>query len=324
MRFSALLGNDALKAQLAAALDGGRLSHSYLIAGPRGSGKHTLARLLAAAMECTGPQAPCMTCPACRKVLSGNHPDVLVVDEPEKKQVGVERIRRAAAELFIRPNEGARKVFVIPRAQDMNEAAQNALLKTLEEPPAYGAFLLLAETPEMLLPTIRSRCAELRLTPLPAALLRQELVRRFPQQESADVEAAMARSGGFLGQAAALLESSQLQLPQSTQFAAAYAARDTLALTELLVSMEKLKRNQLAPILEAWRELLGQALLARRGCPVLSREARSMAEGHTASELLQACRAVQTAWEDCWANVGVANLCAGLLVQLRGTAPASF
>ena len=317
MRFGSLLGNDALKEHLAAALDSGRLAHSYLIAGPKGSGKHTLARLLAAAMECREPGAPCMVCPACRKVLSGNHPDVLTVDEPEKKQVPVELIRQARTEMFIRPNEGQRKIFLIPRAQDMNEAAQNALLKILEEPPAYGVFLLLAETPEMLLPTIRSRCAELRLAPLPAPLLHQELTKRFPDRDGADVEAAMARSGGFLGQAVALLESSALQLPQTERFAAAYAARDTLALLELFASMEKLKRNQMAPILEEIRTLLEQALLARQGCPTLSPAARAMAESHTAQELHDACQAVKTAWDDCWANVGVANLCAGLFVQLR-------
>ena len=317
MRFGSLLGNDALKERLAAALDSGRLSHSYLIAGPKGSGKHTLARLLAAAMECREPGAPCMVCPACRKVLSENHPDVITVDEPDKKQVPVELIRQARADVFIRPNEGIRKIFLIPRAQDMNEAAQNALLKILEEPPAYGVFLLLAETPEMLLPTIRSRCAELRLAPLPAALLRQELQRRFPDRDSADLEAAMARSGGFLGQAVTLLEASELQLPQTERFAAAYAARDTLALMELFCSMEKLKRGQMAPILEEMRELLSQALLARRGCPTLSPAARAMAESHTAQELRAACEAVKTAWDDCWANVSVANLCAGLFVQLR-------
>lgn len=317
MRFGALLGNDALKKRLAASLDRGHLSHSYLIAGPRGSGKHTLAQLLAAAMECQNPGAPCMDCPACRKVLSGNHPDVITVDEPDKKQVPVELIRRARADVFIRPNEGERKIFVFPRAQDMNEAAQNALLKILEEPPAYGVFLLLAETPEMLLPTIRSRCAELRLSPLPRELLRSELQRRCPNRDSTDVEAAIARSGGFLGQAVTLLESSELHLPQVERFATAYAARDTLALMELFCSMEKLKRNQMAPILEELRELLSQALLARRGCPTLSPAARAMAESHTALELLSACEAVKTAWDDCWANVGVANLCAGLFVHFR-------
>ena len=317
MGFESLLGNDALKSRLRAALDVGRLAHSLLITGPAGSGKRTLARLLAASMQCVGSHPPCCACRPCRKVLDGVHPDVLVVDEPEKKQVPVELVRRARAELFIRPNEGRRKVLLFPRAQDLNASAQNALLKVLEEPPAYGAFLLLAETPEMLLPTIRSRCIELRLTPLPPALLRSELARRYPGRDGADLEAAAVRCGGCLGQAAALLDGGGVQLPQAEQFARAYAAGDDLALLELTCSLEKWKRPQLTALLEQMRGLLEQALLARQGCPVLSPSARAMAESRPARQLLAGCRAVEQALDDCRANVGVANLCAGLLVRLR-------
>ena len=165
MGLEQLLGNEALKERLTEGLRSGRLSHSYLLTGPEGSGKRTLARLLAAAMECRGTPRPCGVCPACRKVLSGNHPDVITVDDPDHKQVPVDCIRAARSELFIRPNEGEKKVLLIPRAGDMNPAAQNALLKVLEEPPSYGVFLLLAPSPEALLPTIRSRCAHLRLSP---------------------------------------------------------------------------------------------------------------------------------------------------------------
>lgn len=317
MRFAELLGNETLKAQLCAALDSGRLSHSYLLAGPAGSGKHTLARLLAAAMECEGPQPPCGVCRACRKALSGNHPDILMVDDPERKQVPVDLVRQARTELFVRPNEGRRKVLIFPRAQDLNASAQNALLKVLEEPPDYGAFLLLARSPEALLPTIRSRCVELRLSPLDRETLLDALRQRFPDRPEADWEAAAARSGGFLGQAEALLQGDALQLPQAAQFAEAYAGRDTLALVELFCSMEKWKRNQLAPVLEQLRPLLAQALQARQGCPVLSPGARAIAERRTAQELLSACETVRQALEDCWANVSVANICAWLLVQLR-------
>lgn len=317
MRFAELLGNDALKARLEASLDAGKLSHCYLISGPPGAGKHTLARLLAAAMECQQPAAPCLRCAACRKVLSDNHPDVITVDEPEKKQVPVERIRRARADVFIRPNEGRRKVFVIPRAQDLNDSAQNALLKILEEPPAYGAFLLLADTPEKLLPTIRSRCSELHLTPLDAPTLRRTLGERFPTRDDAELDGAVRRSGGFLGQALALLESAESVLPQTVRFAQVYAARDTLGLLELCCSMEKWKRQQFAPVLEQIRRLLVDALATRKGSTPPSEGARAIAETRTAPTLLAACQTLQIALDDCWANVGIANICAGLFVKLR-------
>ena len=316
MGLEQLLGNEALKERLTEGLRSGRLSHSYLLTGPEGSGKRTLARLLAAAMECRGTPRPCGVCPACRKVLSGNHPDVIPVDDPDHKQVPVDCIRAARSELFIRPNEGEKKVLLIPRAGDMNPAAQNALLKVLEEPPSYGVFLLLAPSPEALLPTIRSRCAHLRLSPLPRAVLEPALRQRFPDHSAADLEAAMGRSGGFLGQAVTLLEGSGLQLPQVEQFAAAYAAHDTLGLAMVFGSMDKYKRNQLAPVLEELQRLLAQSLLARRGCPTLLPQARAIAEQRTAPELLAACRLVQEALDDCWANVGVGNICAGLLARL--------
>ncbi len=317
MGFDELLGNGALKSRLRAALDGGRLAHSLLIAGPAGSGKRTLARLLAAALECEGAHPPCGVCRPCRKALEGVHPDVITVDEPDRKQVPVELVRRARAELFVRPNEGRRKVLIFPRAQDLNAPAQNALLKVLEEPPAYGAFLLLAATPEMLLPTIRSRCIELRLAPLEGPLLRAELARRHPEAAEEAREAAAVRSGGYLGQALALLASGGGLSPEAARFAGQYAAGDDLGLLALFVSLEKWKRPQLADLLEQLRGLLEQALLARRGCPAASEAVRAMAEGRTAADLLDGCRAVAQAQDDCRANVAVANVCAGLFVRLR-------
>ncbi|MCI8524797.1 MAG: DNA polymerase III subunit [Oscillospiraceae bacterium] len=317
MGLDGLLGNERLKAQMRAAIRSGRLSHGYLISGPDGSGKRTLAQLLAAAMECTGADAPCLSCAACRKVLSGNHPDVVTVDEPEKKQVSVERIRQARADAFIRPNEGKRKVFLIPRAQDLGTGAQNALLKILEEPPSYGAFLLLSDAPEALLPTVRSRCVELRMTPLEADVLRAELARRYPGRDRGDLDEIAAQSGGFLGRAVSLAEAEAAVLPQTAAFAAAYTGGDTLGLLELFCGMERLKRAQFAPVLEQMRRLLADALAVRQGGRTAAPEARAMAEKHTARALLDACEAVQGALDDCWGNVGIPNICAGLFVKLQ-------
>ena len=207
MGFETLLGNEALKQRLSAALAKGQLSHCYLLSGPEGSGKHTLARLLAAAMQCTQPQKPCFHCAQCRKVLDGMHPDVITVDEPDKKSISVKQVRDACADLYIRPNEGAKKIYVFPRAQELNPQGQNALLKCIEEPPAYGVFLLLADNPNKLLPTVRSRCTELKLLPLPQEVLLAQLKKEFPTAAREDLLAAASRSGGFLGQAKQLLES---------------------------------------------------------------------------------------------------------------------
>ena len=171
MKLAALLGNDTLKQRLSALQAKGKLTHSFLLTGPEGSGRHTLARILCAAMQCTAPgERPCGVCPQCRKVLDGAHPDICIVDDPEKKTIPVKLVRDACTDLYIRPNEGQRKIYLFPRAQDLNQQGQNVLLKSIEEPPPYGTFLLLAEHAEQLLPTIRSRCVELRLSPLPEAV----------------------------------------------------------------------------------------------------------------------------------------------------------
>ena len=144
----------------------GRLSHAWLITGPAGSGKHALARALAQALVCTGEERPCGVCPHCTKVEQGIHPDVIAVSPAEgKRDILVDQVRSLRADAYVRPNEAQRKVYLIDPASTLNDSAQNALLKVLEEGPAYAAFLLIAEAAGQLLPTVRSRCEQLSLVP---------------------------------------------------------------------------------------------------------------------------------------------------------------
>lgn len=310
------LGNDGLKQRLSTALAKGQLSHCYLLTGPVGSGKRTLAKHLAAAMQCTGENRPCLQCPQCRKVLSGVHPDLITVDDPEKKIIPVKLVRDACADLFIRPNEGQKKIYLFPRAQDLNPQGQNTLLKCIEEPPAYGVFLLLAEHAEQLLPTIRSRCVELRLSPLPEALLRQELTRRFSNTAPESVRAAMERSGGYLGQAITALEEAGDLLPQSKALAEALCQNSPGALLRVTVPMEKLKREQLLSILQQWQVLLAAALRCQSGQPALYPECARLAQKRSAAALLSDAEVLRQAMELCDANVGTAHICGLLATRL--------
>ena len=316
MEFGDFLGNETVKARLSAALDKGRLSHCYLISGPRGSGKRTLARLLSAAKECTGTgHRPCGGCPQCVKVQHGTHPDVITVDEPEKKTIPVKLVRDACADLYIRPNEGARKIYLFPQAQNLNPQGQNALLKCIEEPPAYGAFLLLTEHPEQLLPTIRSRCVELRLSPLPEGVLLPALRGAHPGAAEEALRAAAARSGGYLGQALELL--GQSLLPQSTAFVQALCEGTPGAMLRVLTPMERLKRDQLRPILLQWHELLSAALAAGSGLPPVQPECARLAAARTAGALLRAAEAVREALGLLEANVGPAHICGALSILIK-------
>lgn len=317
MGFEALLGNDRLKENLRESLRRNRISHCYLLTGPAGSGKHTLARLLSAAILCTQPQKPCLTCPSCRKVLSSTHPDVIVMDDPEKKTVSVDLVRQAIADVYIRPNEGNHKIYLFPRAQDMLAAAQNALLKILEEPPAYGVFILLADTPQKLLPTVRSRCTELALSALPEDLLRPALQTSFPGAEDGAVSAAISRSGGFLGQAKTLLEEGVSLSPQTQAFATSYADRDSFGLIQALVPMEKWKRDQLIPVLVQWLTLLENALVCRSGFCAASQLAQTISTNRSSQELMAATAHLQKVIEYTQGNISVAAVCGYLEWALR-------
>lgn len=315
MGFEALLGNRRLKDNLISSLRRGRASHFYLISGPKGSGKHTLARLLAAALQCDDPQAPCGVCPACRKVLGGSHPDVITVEDPEHKKVAVKIVREIRDDMFIRPNEGKKKIYLFP--QELGTEGQNALLKILEEPPGYGVYILLAENAEQVLTTVRSRCVELKLLPLEDAVLRRELGRRFPDKGADAIAAAMERSGGFLGQAITLLSEDGGQSPQLGSFIQAFSEKNSLLLATTLAAMEKWKRDQLVQELQQWLTVLGNAQLCRAGVLTANSGAQKIAAGRSGSELYAAIESINKAIEYALTNVSPAAICGWLSWALR-------
>ena len=317
MGFETLLGNQRLKDNLSAGVSRGRVSHFYLICGPVGSGKHTLARLIAAAALCREATKPCLRCSACRKVMAGTHPDYITVDDPEKKTVSVELVRQARADIYVQPNEGDKKIYLFPRAQDMGIPGQNALLKVLEEPPAYGVFLLLTDNPEKILPTVRSRCTELSLQALPRDVLHSALLQEFPGTDKATLDAVTEQSGGYLGQAKALLQEGLTSDPRTEAFVKAFAERDTVGLLQVLVPMEKTKRDQLITTLQGWKNLLQQALLCRSGMQTLSEGARALAARRSSADLLKAVRELEKTIEYTQGNVSPAAVCGYLAWALR-------
>lgn len=315
MGFETLLGNAQLKDNLRRSLKNGHISHFYLISGPEGSGKHTLARLLAAAILCRGDSKPCLSCGPCRKVMEGNHPDFITVEDPEHKNVAVRIVRQFREDVFIRPNESDYKIYFLP--QELGIEGQNALLKILEEPPKYGVFILLTDNPQRLLPTVRSRCTELVLRPLDERTLTAALSGEFPSASPRDLAAAVQRSGGFFGQARKLLADG-IGLPQQTlDFAAGFAAKDALALARVLVPMEKWKRDQLIPVLEQWVQLLESGLAYRSGISALSEAARDLGTRRSPGELMAAITALQKGIEYAQKNVSPGAICGWLSWELR-------
>ena len=315
MAFETLLGNDRLKQNLRSSLERGHISHFYLISGPKGSGKHTLAKLLAEAILCEGSHRGCGSCVHCRKMRSGNHPDFITVEDPEHKNVAVKIVRQIREDMFVRPNEASYKIYLFP--QELGIEGQNALLKILEEPPAYGVFLLLTDNPDKLLPTVRSRCTELKLQALEEKVIRNQLRLDFPKATEEDMAAAMLRSGCLLGQARELLESGDALPPQTESFVKAFANRDALLMTETLVPMEKWKRDALAEVLAQWLDLLEGSLTSRAGLSAVSAHSRELARQRSAVEIYEGVQTLKKALAYTQSNVSPAAVCGWLAWTLR-------
>ena len=179
------------------------VGHSYIFEGMKGIGKFTAARIFANAIHCTGEVKPCGQCPDCKKHGANTHSDLIVVGDDG--QIKVEDIRAMNEELFIKPALSEKKIFIVKNADNMNNDAQNALLKSFEEPPSYGVIILLSENVNMLLPTIRSRGNKVVFEPFPEKVISEYILRQYPlKRDSVDFIALY--SGGVIGRAIELCE----------------------------------------------------------------------------------------------------------------------
>ena len=175
--FKDVVGHKDILKYISSAVENNRVSHAYILNGERGSGKRMLANLFATTLLCeSGNSEPCGKCHSCRQAESGNHPDIIRVTHEKPNSISVDDIRTQVNNTVdIKPYQGPYKVYIIPQADLMTPQAQNAILKTIEEPPAYAVFLLLTENAEMLLPTINSRCVILKLRNIKDTLMRRYL-----------------------------------------------------------------------------------------------------------------------------------------------------
>ncbi len=264
------------------------LSHAYILAGGQGSGRGLLLRYLCQMALCQH-QPPCGTCRSCGKVIGGYHPDIL--HRGQEKVLNVEEVREIRRDVYISPNEGKRKIYVIHQADLLNHQGQNALLKTLEEPPSYALFFLITQEGGAVLETIRSRCQQLNLHPLSYGQTLAYLEETFPQAENLPQIAQ--DSQGYIGRALAILrppppsENSGLKpvkkgrkpatkapAPQVQEVGNRYLdslaeaveralfAQQELALLEACRAIESLDKEQTKTMLDLLRARLSRALRA--------------------------------------------------------------
>ena len=262
-----------------AAANRGQLSHAVILTGE--GDKLSPARYIAAAHLCRSEgQRPCLQCNACRKVMEGIHPDVTEVRDDDRKDLAVDTIRALRQDVYIRPNEGERKVYLFTDCAQLNERDQNVLLKIVEEGPAYAAFLFCAEKAAALLPTIRSRCVEWKVA---------------GQPETPEME-------------------------QARGLCRVLAQGKTLPAAQWLVSLEnrRIKREQLQELLQdAWL-LTAQALLLQAGKPedgTLPEEAALLSRSLSSRRLEGLSALLRQYSADCAYNVGAGHVLGALCAQ---------
>ena len=206
--FSEIIGHEQIIEHLQNAIRLKKVSHAYILDGEEGSGKMLLASAFAQTLQCEkGGVEPCGTCHSCVQAQSLNQPDIIRVTHEKPNSIGVDDIRdQLCSDILIRPYSSPWKIYIVDEAEKMTVQAQNALLKTIEEPPAYGMVLLLTENSQSFLPTILSRCVTLKLRPVKDEQIRKYLMEelRVPDYQ-ADVCTAFAR--GNVGKAKRLAQS---------------------------------------------------------------------------------------------------------------------
>ena len=200
--FSEIVGHEQIKEHMQAAIRDKKPFHAYLFQGEEGVGKEALARTFAAGLQCQSESAdkPCKECVSCRQMESGNQPDVIWVTR-EKASLGVDEIREQLCNTMdIKPFSSPYKIYLVPEAEKMTEAAQNALLKTIEEPPEYGVVILMTSNISALLPTIQSRGLTMEFRPLSTAVV-ESYVKEHCQVPDYQARASAAFAQGNLGKA---------------------------------------------------------------------------------------------------------------------------
>ena len=245
--FDEILGQKAIKEHFITAMKEDKISHAYILNGEEGMGKMELAEAFALTLLCEGKEkhsvTPCLSCHACKQVLSHNHPDLIYVSH-EPASIGVDDIRSQINDtVAIRPYSSKYKIYIVNEAEKMTGQAQNALLKTIEEPPAYVIILLLTTNQETFLPTILSRCVQMNLKPLRDGDIKNYLIQeKKVMEDKAEVYAAFAR--GNLGKAVHLAESEEFQAVYQTMLALLKHLR-SMDIAELMETIRKLKEDNL-------------------------------------------------------------------------------
>jgi DNA polymerase-3 subunit delta' len=256
-KFKDIIGQEQIKEHLQNALSANKVSHAYIIEGERSSGKEFIARIFAMALQCEqGGIEPCGECHSCRQALSHNQPDIIFISHEKPNTIGVEDIRdQINNDIGIKPYSSPRKIYIMNEGEKMTPQAQNALLKTLEEPPEYAVILILTTNVDELLPTIRSRCVVLHMKPVKDALVKQFLMEELGVPDyKANICVAFAR--GNIGKAKLLASSEEFEKVKDEAITLVKYIND-MEINEIVKAIKKISEykldvNDYLDILSVW------------------------------------------------------------------------
>ncbi len=257
--FDTIIGQEHIREHLKTSLVSGKISQAYLITGEGMQGKEYIARIFANALVCENPKGgfdPCGTCRSCIQAVSANHPDIITVSHDKPNTVSVDDVRQQIVnDAQIRPYQSSRKIYIMNEAEKMTPQAQNALLKTLEEPPEYVVIILLTTSKSAMLPTVLSRCVQLDMRPVEDSVVKQYLMNEIKVPDyRADVCVAFAR--GNIGKARSLAISEDFeQIKEETVRVLKYIRKmDTSDMIKTLQSLEeyKLGINDFLDLMMIW------------------------------------------------------------------------
>lgn len=256
-KFSDIIGQEQIKYQIFNSLETGKISHAYIINGEKSSGKEFIAKIFAATLQCEQQGTePCGECHSCKQAQTDNQPDIIKVMHEKPNVISVDDIREQINnQMCIKPYSSKYKIFLMNEAEKMNIQAQNALLKTLEEPPAYGIIILLTSNLNALLPTILSRCVVLNMRPVSDALVKKFLMEEMTIPDyKADVCVAFAR--GNVGKAKLLASSEEFDNIKADAVSLAKNLND-MEIQEMMSALKrineyKLEINDYLDILMVW------------------------------------------------------------------------
>ena len=256
-KFTDIIGQEQLKEHLQNAIAGNKISHAYIINGERSSGKEFIARIFAMALQCEkGGTEPCGECHSCKQALSNNQPDIIYISHEKPNTIGVEDIRtQINGDVDIKPYSSPRKIYIMNEGEKMTVQAQNALLKTLEEPPEYAVILILTTNVEAMLPTILSRCGVLNMKPVTDALVKKYLMEELGVPDyKANICVAFAR--GNIGKAKLLASSEEFEKVKDEAITLVKYIND-MEINEIVKAIRKISEykfdvNDYLDILSAW------------------------------------------------------------------------